>query len=165
MDISAKEFHATPSVGASPKSYSVWKGNHFGISQNTFAELGLPANAVSQQWTSELSLYLATAIRFFHTAPITLHVSPLDKTHKLLWRHLQCRSESFPKPKKHDLQGTAERLAVIPATRERPKGSLKPVDVCEGAEREGTQGISPPRAAGLLGCKLATTTPREQEAD
>lgn len=43
----------------------------------------------------------------------------------------------------------------MPAARERPKGSLEPVDVYEGMEREGAHGIPPPRAVDLLSCKLA----------
>lgn len=68
---------------------------------------------------------------------------------------MQDKSESPPKPTKQDLQEKTERLAVMPAARERPKGSLEPVDVYEGMEREGAHGIPPPRAVDLLSCKLA----------
>lgn len=75
---------------------------------------------------------------------------------------MQHRSESPPRPANHDLQETTERLAIIPATKEKPEGSLESADVYKGVERKGNFSTS---AVDLLRSKQATTAPREQEAE
>lgn len=167
MDTSVEESCATLTVGIRIQSkhwrYFVCKGNWFGINQVTFAETRLSANAVSQHWTRNgSSLSLAILTGSFPAALVAHHVPPLEETHKLLLRHVQHRSKSPPRPAKHDLQETTERLAVIPATKEKPEGSLESADVYKGAERKGNFSTS---AEDLLRSKQATTAPREPEAE